>query len=466
MSTTITYKGNALTTVNNETKKLRTAGTWLEDDIFVTDESGSEWDYEWDYTDGLLTSNGWTVVGTPTGTETMGENGVVLTGPIELRSPVNVMNSGVMEIDFISPQQTTGCTIYAGISNGTSGAKFSIDRQYWRICDKVMSSCYNMHVLLSQNPGNTLHTVRLELGETSSDYYVDGVLQADDFSNESVVDCTYNMVGYYLDGLSATISGIRYKIGGSDWGSALIVDTPDSHGGTVREITTSNIVTLQAQKQVTLASSPQTITPDTGYDGFASVVVSANMGISWDDIANGSQPSGLITVNSQTVKGTQFTCNPNQNWMLYAPNCTTTDGSAIRAAVKCTHAAFPMLANMNSGYFAYQSAQLQVIDMGVVAQILNQSFNMCTALSTIIMRKSDGITTLNSTNNFASTPFKSGGTGGTIYIPEVLYNHLGDGTEYDYKSATNWSTCDGYGTITWAKIEGSQYENTAWILQV
>ena len=37
MSATVTYKGNTLTTVNNETKILETAGTWLEDDITIED---------------------------------------------------------------------------------------------------------------------------------------------------------------------------------------------------------------------------------------------------------------------------------------------------------------------------------------------------------------------------------------------------------------------------------------------
>lgn len=39
MSTTVTYKGSTLTTVSNETKKLNTAGTWLEGDITITDSS-------------------------------------------------------------------------------------------------------------------------------------------------------------------------------------------------------------------------------------------------------------------------------------------------------------------------------------------------------------------------------------------------------------------------------------------
>ena len=40
MSTTVTYKGETLTTVNNTTKTLETKGTWLEDDIELTDVSG------------------------------------------------------------------------------------------------------------------------------------------------------------------------------------------------------------------------------------------------------------------------------------------------------------------------------------------------------------------------------------------------------------------------------------------
>lgn len=40
MSTTVSYKGNTITTVNNETKTLSTSGKWLEGDITLTDVSG------------------------------------------------------------------------------------------------------------------------------------------------------------------------------------------------------------------------------------------------------------------------------------------------------------------------------------------------------------------------------------------------------------------------------------------
>lgn len=73
---------------------------------------------------------------------------------------------------------------------------------------------------------------------------------------------------------------------------------------------------------------------------------------------------------------------------------------------------------------------------------------------------SPSIATLSNADGMKNAVFKSGGTGGMIYIPKSLYDHLGDGTEFDYKAATNWSTIDGYGTITWAQIEGSEYELT------
>lgn len=37
MATTVSYKNNTLTTVNNQTKTLKTAGKYLEDDIILVD---------------------------------------------------------------------------------------------------------------------------------------------------------------------------------------------------------------------------------------------------------------------------------------------------------------------------------------------------------------------------------------------------------------------------------------------
>ena len=100
---------------------------------------------------------------------------------------------------------------------------------------------------------------------------------------------------------------------------------------------------------------------------------------------------------------------------------------------------------------------LTVFDGSFTTQIGALGWQNCSSLGTIILRHTS-INALPNVNCFNNTPFKNGGAGGTIYISKTLYEHLGDGTANDYKSASNWSTIDGYGTITWAKIEGSIYE--------
>lgn len=118
----------------------------------------------------------------------------------------------------------------------------------------------------------------------------------------------------------------------------------------------------------------------------------------------------------------------------------------------------------SASYFFSGATSLTKIDLGPSYSTESQgirggTFNGASALNTLILRKSSAIVPLQNINAFGNTPFASGKAGGTIYIPKALYDHLGDGGSLDYKAATNWSTVNGYGTITWAKIEGSQYEN-------
>lgn len=113
----------------------------------------------------------------------------------------------------------------------------------------------------------------------------------------------------------------------------------------------------------------------------------------------------------------------------------------------------------NDGYYFSGSTTLTTVDFGPsLVRLSANFFNGATNVNTLIIRKTT-IPTMSNASAISTTKFKSGGTGGTIYIPKVLYDHLGDGGSLDYKAATNWSTVNGYGTITWAKIEGSQYEN-------
>ena len=116
-----------------------------------------------------------------------------------------------------------------------------------------------------------------------------------------------------------------------------------------------------------------------------------------------------------------------------------------------------------SGTNVFQNCTgVTLADLGSLTKIRNSSFVGANNLATIIMRKSSDIVALENVSAFNSSPFRSGGSGGTIYIPKVLFDELGTGSSLGYKVATNWSTVEGYGTITWAQLEGSPYESLDW----
>ena len=141
---------------------------------------------------------------------------------------------------------------------------------------------------------------------------------------------------------------------------------------------------------------------------------------------------------------------------VHCPVATNITGvDAFRKCLSIQTAVFEETLTNTQGYLFESCTSLSIYDGN--GRFAGWDLSGCASLSTIILRKPQ-IALLGSPNAFTGTPFDSTGTGGTIYIPKVLYDHLGDATVWDYKSATNWSTLDGYGNITWAKIESSPYE--------
>lgn len=96
------------------------------------------------------------------------------------------------------------------------------------------------------------------------------------FNNSTLVDLTdatadsdtvlNNYTAYGADGNKITGSA-------QPGDEVTIIDSPDAHGGTVRDIVVQDSVMLQGEKNIILSSQEQTVLPDTGYDGFASAVV-------------------------------------------------------------------------------------------------------------------------------------------------------------------------------------------------
>ena len=116
-----------------------------------------------------------------------------------------------------------------------------------------------------------------------------------------------------------------------------------------------------------------------------------------------------------------------------------------------------------NGHDIYQMAlgycnKLSIFDTARCNMKAANAFIQCSSLKTIILRSPDTLGALYNVNCFNLTPYASNGSGGTIYLSKEMYAHLGDGSALDYKAATNWSTLDGYGKITWKSLEGSPYE--------
>ena len=183
-------------------------------------------------------------------------------------------------------------------------------------------------------------------------------------------------------------------------------------------------------------------------------------------IADGTQPSGAISFTSTVIateafRGkknitsvnaicTQYTSNATGTGWFYG--CTGLETAVIQSSD-----------GVRLGNEIFRNCtSLQAIDLRTASghgiQFAQNVFNGCSSLTTLILRGDTIYPLWGGTGNLTGTPFASGGTGGIIYIPKSLYDHLGDGTSNDYKNATNWSVVDAYGTITWAKIEGSYYE--------
>ena len=102
-------------------------------------------------------------------------------------------------------------------------------------------------------------------------------------------------------------------------------------------------------------------------------------------------------------------------------------------------------------YVFYQCSSLQFADVGLVSSLEYSTFYNCNALSSLILRKTGSICTLQDLGAFTNTPMRGyNSQTGTVYVPSSLIS--------TYQTATNWSTLYTNGTVSFVAIEGSPYE--------
>lgn len=136
------------------------------------------------------------------------------------------------------------------------------------------------------------------------------------------------------------------------------------------------------------------------------------------------------------------------------PKATSVAGNTFNGCSSVNNVNLPSLINVSSGSYAFRDmtslksiklpslqtlgsydfqgcTNLALVDLPKVTAISSSCFFNCSRLETLILRKTDSISTLLNTGAFQNTLIKSGGTG-YIYVPSALID--------TYKSATNWST--------------------------
>lgn len=135
-----------------------------------------------------------------------------------------------------------------------------------------------------------------------------------------------------------------------------------------------------------------------------------------------------------------------------APKATVLGGYNFSGCTALPLICFPSLANNSATGtdIINNCTSLTTVDLGPITRVDANAFRNAPAFNTLILRRTGTPTTLNNISAFTNTPFASGGSGGTLYVPSALVNQ--------YTQATNWSIILGYANNQILSIEGSIYE--------
>lgn len=239
---------------------------------------------------------------------------------------------------------------------------------------------------------------------------------------------------------------------------------------------------------------PLSVTENGTYqeEGKAYSPVSVNVPVGWtsDGIAQNLEPNGAVTLSVDSIGVRAFAGKPitsvtgnavtsighsafvgcSSLASVVLPNITALDQFTFEgcSVLKTLH--LPNVASSNT--YNYRNSGIETLVLPKISRVTGwqtfseakalktvdilgfdfyrQTFNGCIAMNVLIIR-ADTVISLTNTDVFGNTPFASGKSGGTLYVPSSLIS--------SYQSATNWSTILGYENNQIKAIEGSIYEN-------
>lgn len=148
------------------------------------------WDYEWDYSQGLLSANGWEKTVSGSASETLAANGVKLSSAgssycrVEKTDYKAAQVVMLVECDIPAIAATaTSVNLRISVSNGTNGIQICENNGRWQL--------YDADYAADRTPIKTFatgtHTVRLQLDNGVGAVWIDGELCASNVASSSIL---------------------------------------------------------------------------------------------------------------------------------------------------------------------------------------------------------------------------------------------------------------------------------------
>ena len=162
--------------------------------------------------------------------------------------------------------------------------------------------------------------------------------------------------------------------------------------------------------------------------------------------------TSLIVPNVTTI-GTQGCYGCSGLTKLFFDNLTSVAASAFYNCTNLKTFVSKKAVSTNASEVFRNCSKLEAFDFGTGSGRLGgYYFQSCSALTIVVLRTTS-VTALANISAFTSTPFASGGAGGTLYVPSDLIS--------TYQSASNWSTILGYTNNQIKSIESTHTDPNA-----
>ena len=402
MSTTVSYKGSVIGVVENESKKLDTAGMWLEADVIITDVSSGGGTPTLETVTKTYTPS--TSQQTETITPSTGYDGI---GEVDVT--VNAMPSGTLG---------TPLAVKGAVSNHTMEITPVVATQAGYIA--------------TQSKTGTVATVfasELDSGTKTISANGTGI----DVVGYAAVDVNVStQSGYTLEQINAV-------------GFPAMTETSVVMG----TATTLRPYTFRGNTSITSFSGAN-IT-DTKGDGYGAGAESHTF----------QNCTNLVSASLPKVKDLYHTdyifsgCTKLQTCEMDWMNMTRLGTGVFQgcSALQKTSFVLPKLASNVYGYFISANPNLTAFDIGSASinmgnyNVSANAFNGDSNLSIFVIRCTNRVYSLANVSAFTNTPFANGKAGGTLYVPNSLIA--------SYQSATNWVTILGYANNQIKSIEST-----------